>query len=66
MIRIIENYPNYTISDKGEIVNTNTNKELKPYIRKDGYVISVIILIMIVGINAIAVVITERIVSEVI
>ena len=39
MIRIIENYPNYTISDKGEIVNTNTNKELKPYIRKDGYVI---------------------------
>ena len=39
MIRIIENYPNYTISDKGEIVNTNTNKELKGYIRKDGYVI---------------------------
>ena len=39
MIRIIENYPNYTISDRGEIVNTNTNKELKGYIRKDGYVI---------------------------
>lgn len=39
MIRIIENYPNYTISDKGEIVNTNTNKKLKGYIRKDGYVI---------------------------
>lgn len=39
MIRIIENYPNYTISDKGEIVNINTNKELKGYIRKDGYVI---------------------------
>ena len=39
MIRIIENYPNYTISDKGEIVNTNTNKELKGYIRKDGYVV---------------------------
>lgn len=40
MIRIIENYPNYTISDKGEIVNTNTNKELKGYIRKDGYVVA--------------------------
>lgn len=40
MIRIIENYPNYTISDKGEIINTNTNKELKPYIRKDGYVVA--------------------------
>lgn len=40
MVRIIENYPNYTISDKGEIVNTNTNKELKPYIRKDGYVVA--------------------------
>ena len=39
MVRIIENYPNYTISDKGEIVNINTNKELKPYIRNDGYVI---------------------------
>ena len=39
MIRIIENYPNYTISDKGEIVNINTNKELKGYIRKDGYVV---------------------------
>ena len=25
MVRIIENYPNYTISDKGEIVNTKTN-----------------------------------------
>lgn len=40
MVRIIEKYPNYTISDKGEIVNTNTNKELKPYIRKDGYVVA--------------------------
>lgn len=40
MVRIIENYPNYTISDKGKIVNTNTNKELKPYIRKDGYVVA--------------------------
>ena len=39
MVRIIEKYPNYTISDKGEIVNINTNKELKGYIRKDGYVI---------------------------
>ena len=39
MVRIIEKYPNYTISDKGEIVNINTNKELKPYIRNDGYVI---------------------------
>ena len=39
MVRIIEKYPNYTISDKGEIVNTNTNKKLKGYIRKDGYVV---------------------------
>lgn len=39
MIRIIENYPNYTISDKGDVINIKTNKQLKPYTRKDGYVV---------------------------
>lgn len=35
---IIEDYPNYLISTLGRIKSTKTNKILKPYITKRGYV----------------------------
>ena len=37
MYKVIEGYPNYSVSDSGQVMNNKTGRILKTYAHKDGY-----------------------------